>query len=127
MYKLAAQKKLRFTTDRGDLPIEQLFDLPLTQLDVVARGIDTELKSVTTASFIETAKPDPRKADLELRLELVKDVIDTKQEANKAELAKAARAVKRRKILDAMATKEDTALTTASMKELQKQLDALDE
>lgn len=126
MYKLAAQKKLRFACDRGNLTVEQLFDLPLTELDSIARGINTELKGVTEETFIPTAKPDPRKAVLQTSLDLLKDVIKTKVDEADEEKAKAERTVKRRKILDAINAKDDAALTSASKASLLKQLAELD-
>lgn len=131
IYKIAAQTGLRFSTNRGDITVEQLFHLPLKSqsgcdLDTTARTINNELKSVTEESFVEEAKPDPRKTQLEVSLAVVKDVIATKQAENAAELAKIHRSAERKKLLDAIAAKKDAALTTASMEELEKKLAELD-
>lgn len=132
VYKFAAQTGLRFASERGELTTEQLFDLPLKSksgfdLDSTARAISNELKSVGQESFVEESTPDPRKAELEAALTIVKDVIATKQAENRAEIAKQQRAIDRKKILDAMAAKKDAALTSASMEDLERQLAALDQ
>lgn len=131
MYKFAAQNKLRFPSARGDLTMEQLFDLPLKSttgfdLDSVARTINTELKGVGEESFVEDNRSDPRKKALEVSLELVKDVIKTKQEENAARLNKSKKAEERKKILDAIMAKQDKQLTEASMEELEAKLAALE-
>ena len=132
MYKFAAQNRLRFPSNRGDLTVENLFDLPLKatngfDLNSVAQAINTELKTTGEESFVEDVTDDPRRKALAMSLEIVKDVIKTKQEENAARLNKMNKANERRKILDAMSAKQDQALSAASLEDLQKQLAALDE
>lgn len=132
MYKFAAQNKLRFPSCRGELTVEQLFELPLKSasgfdLNSVAQAINKELKTTGEESFVEDVTEDPHRKALSVALEIVKDVIKTKQEENAARLNRAKRAEERRKILDAMSAKQDQALTAASIEELQAKLNALDE
>ena len=132
MYKFADQNRLRFPSNRGDLTVENLFDLPLKatngfDLNSVAQAINTELKTTGEESFVEDVTDDPRRKALAMSLEIVKDVIKTKQEENAARLNKMNKANERRKILDAMSAKQDQALSAASLEDLQKQLAALDE
>ena len=129
-YITAIRKKYRFPSNAGYLTLEQVWDLPLTHktgldLDTVARTINAELKSITEESFVET-KVNPRKPDLEMKLAIVKDVIATKIEEQKAATERAERASKRAKLLDALAALEDRSLQSASKDELLKQLADLD-
>lgn len=131
LYKYAAKNALRLPSKRGQLMVEQLFDLPLKaasgfDLDSVARAVSSELKAVGEESFVETAKTDPRKRPLEVALEIVKDVIKTKQDENAAALARKDRSEKRQKLLDALAIKENEKISQASVDEIKKQLDELD-
>lgn len=131
MYKFAVQNKLRFPSSHGDLTVEQLFDLSLKSksgfdLNSVAIAIHTELKGVGEESFVDDNSADPRKKVLEVSLEIVKDVIKTKQEENAAKIDKAKRAEKRAKILDAMEEQESRQLSTATREELEKRLAELD-
>jgi hypothetical protein len=132
IYKIAARNKFRFPSVRGDLSVEQLFELPLKSatgfdLDNVARTVNTELKALSEESFVEDTVSTPRKKTLETALEIVKDVIKTKQEENATRLSKAKKAEERKKILDAIGAKKDQQLTQASLEELEKKLAALEE
>lgn len=131
VYKFAAQHGLRFPSRRGLLVAEQLFQLPLKSqagfdLDSVARDINARLKDKSEESFVEDTSADPEKEALKVALDLVKDVIATKQAENRVALAKANKAAERKKILDAIAAKKDEKLTQSSLEDLEKQLAALD-
>jgi hypothetical protein len=131
IYKFAAQNQLRFPSIRGELTVEDLFALPLKNpsgfdLDTVARTVNTELKSVTTESFVESPKPDSRQERLTTMLDIMKDVIKTKQDEAAAALAKQNRTIERRKILDAIAAQKDEKLRTSSIEDLEKKLAELD-
>lgn len=126
LFKIAARRRTRFPSDRGDLTVEQLYQLPLAGLDNVARTINTELRSLTEDSFVEL-KPDPRKGQLQDALDLVKEVIaDVQADADRA-AKRQQKAALRRTLTDALARKQDEALSAASLEDIQKQLAALDE
>lgn len=129
IFEAAARKKLRFESVRGSLPVEVLFDLPLTasnglSLDAIARTINGALKELTEESFVETTT-NPLKGELELKLELVKFVIADKQARLAAERDAAARKAEREKLLAILATKEEAALNALSTEEIRKRLEAL--
>ena len=124
IFENATKQKLRFNTDKGLLTVEQLWDLSLTNLDSVARGVNSELKSLTEESFVEI-KPDVRKTILELQLELLKHIIAVKlEEKDKAAKTKE-RAEKRKLLLDALASKENEELNSMSKEDILKQLENL--
>lgn len=87
---------------------------------------NAELKECGEESFVSTAT-NPRKKPLEVALDVVKDVIATKQAQAAATLARQHRGEERRKILDALTTKQDQVLSAASVEELNAKLAALDE
>lgn len=135
IFEIATRKKFRFPSIKGDLTAEQVWDLPLiasgptrdvkADLDGVARTINAELRSITEESFV-SIKPDPRKADLEVKLDIVKHVIAAKiKEADEVKAA-AARLEKRRKLVDALASKEDADLASMSREDILKELAAID-
>ncbi len=127
LYKFAAQRGLRFPSGRGSLIVEQLYQLPLVELDKTARTINTELKGMGEESFLTNTQSNPRKTELSVALDIVKDVIATKEAENAAERAKISKTAERKKILDALGAKKDAALTAASVEELEKKLAALEE
>ena len=131
IYKYAAQNGLRFPSDRGELTAEDLFDLPLSarigfDLDNVAKAVNNELKACGEESFVSTAI-NPKKKPLEVALDIVKDVIATKQAQNADALARQHKSEERRKILDALSAKKDQALTAASIEDLEAKLAALED
>lgn len=81
----AANSKLRFSTNKGLLATEDLYDLSLKSLDTLGQAIIAELQPVCS-SLLEN--PDLRvttaTAANELRLEIVKFVISAKETENKA-------------------------------------------
>jgi hypothetical protein len=136
IFEIASRKKFTYPSVVGMLTTEQLWDLPLTatksstsphrlDLDSVARAVNADLKSVTEESFV-AVRPNPAKADLETKLEVVKHIIAVKQDERAKADAAADRADKRRKLAEALASKQDQALAAMSEEEIRKQLDELD-
>lgn len=126
IFETAARKKLRFASSRGELTAEQLFDLSLVELDIIGRPIVADIKGAATESLIPT-KPNPLLPDLEIKLEIVKHVIAAKVAERDAAVKAQEKATKRRKILAAIAAKDEQAFTSASRDELEKQLAELDQ
>lgn len=127
MFEKATRQKLRFSTSVGLITTEDLWDLPLTaafkkpNLDHLARGIYNDLKGKEEVSFVET-RPDPEKAELELKLKIVKHIIAVKlDEKRKAEEA-SANAVRKQKIMEALERKQDGALENMSEEDLKAEL-----
>lgn len=129
IFEIAARKKLRFPSIKGDLTVEQLFDLPLESktgcdLDNVARAIDANLKAASEGSFVST-KVSPERTDHALRLEIVKFVIADRLAENERKRLSADKAAMRARLQDALARKQDMALEGMSVEELTAQLAAL--
>jgi hypothetical protein len=130
VFERAARGQWRFSSGRGDLTAEQLFTLPLDSgngfnLNSVAIAVDDELEGMARKNFIAPEKTDNRRAELEGKLELVKLVIASKIADKTAAETRATNMDKRRKILDALANKENEALTSATKEELLAQLEAI--
>lgn len=128
LHEQAAIQKFRFPTAKGELTLENLYDLPLTSssgfdLDTVAKRINSELKAQTEESFV--AVSNPATAVIEAKLELVKLVIAHKQRLAAERANAAARKAEREKLTDLLSRKQDAALESLSPEEIQKRLDAL--
>lgn len=129
IYKLACTKKVRFKTATGFISTEDLFDLPLTSkndmnLDAVAKTVYEALKSEESVSFVEKTS-NPRKEGLELAMEIVKDVIRTKQEEAAAKADLASKAAKRDQLLRALSAKQEQELANMPLEKLQEELQKL--
>lgn len=131
IFEVASRKQFRFPSAIGALTTEQLWDLPLTStraasLDNVAKAVNADLKSVSDESFVAT-RPNPRKGELEIMLEVVKHIIAVKiADRDKAEAA-ANRAEQRRKLAEALVQKRDAALANLSEEEILAKLNELDD
>lgn len=131
IFERAARQKLCFNVRNGIYKVENLFDLNLEEpnsnkvsLDVVACDIDKELTSLGNVSFVNT-KPNPRKVQLELQLEIVKHIIASKQADALAAKTRAETIEKKRKIIEVLAEHEGEALKKMTPEQLRAQLAAL--
>jgi len=132
IYKFAAQNRLRFPSIKGGdgLTVEQLFDLPLESktgfdLNSVAKTINAQLKGAAEESFVADTSADPKKVFLTAALDIVKDVIATKQAANRAAADKAKQAAEMQVLLGAIDAKKTEAIAAMPLEELEKRLAAL--
>lgn len=130
IFEKATRQKLRFASTRGELTIEQLWDIPLLakngngfDLDTIAKSVNRELKEVAEESFVATA--NPARTTLELKLEILKHIISVKlDERSKAEKAESNRA-ERERLMEILQKKKDAQLEDLSVEEIQARLDAL--
>jgi len=120
MYKEASKQKLRFTTPRGVLTTEQLWDLSINELDAFAVKLQEEHESSASKSFL--VKRSVKDKTVKLRFDIVLDVLYTKY-AEMEEL-KEAREVKEHnnKILHLISEKQDESLKGKSIKQLESML-----
>lgn len=124
LYKRAARIKLRFESARGLITTEDLFNLPLEELDIIARTYSKKTKESKEESFIKPVKTDTTSV-FKLSLDIVKDVIADKLAARDAAQKAAATKIKKAKILGIMADKENDELKGKDLDELKEMLDEL--
>ncbi len=120
MYKKASKLRLRIATPQGSLTVEQLWDLPVTELDVLAVKLQEEYKESGKKSFLD--KKSPKDAIAKLTFDIVLNILETKVE----DAEKASKTLENKdhnqKILAIIASKEDGELQGKSIKELEKML-----
>lgn len=128
----AAKNKFRFPSVLGGpgITVEDLFTLSLTgnnglNLDQVAREVNRQLKEQTEESFVQTRK-SATKTLLEDKLDIVKTVIQIKQDDMEKSKKAVERAAKRQKLMEAIDNADNRELQTASKEELLKQLEELE-
>lgn len=124
MFDKATRLKLRFTTSRGDVSVEDLWDLPLTSdtgrpnLDDVAR--DLWVKTNAANANISFVTPEHKPEDNnELALDIVKHIIAVRVAERDERLQAKAKSDKKQQILAILADKEVDALKGKSTEELQ--------
>jgi len=120
MYKEASIHKLRFSTSKGSLSTEQLWDLSPAELDNLAVSLEEEYKGSGKKSFITGNSGKDKIA--KIKFDVVLDVLNTKLE--EAEQARKAKEDKEHNenILEIIAGKEDEKLKGKSIKELKAML-----
>lgn len=120
MYKEASKIKLRITSLKGQLSVEQLWDLTLTELDEIAIGLEKAYKESGKKSFL-VAKSVKDKIQ-KLRFDIVVDVLTTKVEDAQSSVKSQEKKAHNEHILGLIAAKKDEELKEMSVKDLEKQL-----
>ena len=129
IFEQALRTKLRFSTPRGLVTTEDLWDLPLSSaagkpnLDDVARDLYKMLKDEEEVSFVQTATE--KNPSAKLGFEVVKHVISVKLAEREANRLAADKAAQKQKIMAIIAQKQDEALTGKSLEELTAMVDGL--
>ncbi len=125
IFEKASKLKLRFLTSQGHLSTEDLWELSLSDLDTIAKRVNNQLRDEGEESFIPstTAK---KSSHNDLRLELLKHVINTKvaeQDARKGRAEMQQRLSQLKALAETKATEQ---LASQSLEDIQKQIAELE-
>ena len=121
IFEIASRKKYRFPF-KGSISTEDLWDLSEVQLDSVYKALSREAQKAGEDSLLSDRELDP---DLMNRIEIVKHIFATKKAEAEQSKAEHEKAIKRRRILEVIAQKQDENLRNMSEADLQKMLDEL--
>lgn len=121
LFEAASKMKLRFSSNKGMITSEDLWDLSLADLDEMARETYKRVRDdMDHVSFVRpVSKVDS--TDL-LRLDILKRVIEVKMEERDAAEKAVLQNAKKQRILNIMAEKEDENLKGASLEDLRQML-----
>ena len=124
MFEKASKLKLRFNY-KGLVGVEDLWDISLTDLNNIAKGVNRELKEVAgEEDFISTSTASSKAREvLQLRLDILKHIIAVKIEQRDALKASKEKAEQKQKIMEIISKKQDAALENKSIEELKALLD----
>lgn len=125
IFELATRQKARFSTSKGNISVEDLWDLTLSQLDDAAKHVNKLLKDSSEESFVK--KQTTGDKHLALLLEVLKSIISTKLAEEEKRRTAAERKAKRDKLLGLIEEKESSALSKKSITSLRAELDKLDD
>lgn len=130
LFEYATRNKLRFASTRGEMTVEQLWDVPLRSkddfnLNTIAKAANKAWKDISEESFVESVKT-PDHTRREMALEVVKFVIETKLTEEAADKKRSENKLEKEKLLTILAEKQDGKLSELSEKELQKRIAALE-
>lgn len=130
MFEKANRLKLRFSSPQGSLTAEDLWDLPLTStrvnqanLNNIAKDVSRELKAHGEEDFVNPKSTVDE--TLQLKLDIVKHVIQVRQAENEAARTIADRREKKARLLELIAKKQDQELEGKSVEELNAMVESL--
>lgn len=116
----ASKMKLRFATSKGNLSVEDLWDLSLPALDRLAVSYDEELAKSPRKSFI--TNDTPSNSELELKFNIVKDVITDKLKDKAAREAAKDKAAEKARLTELLAKKQSEKMESMSEDEIRQRL-----
>lgn len=130
LFLQATREKFRFESNKGDLSVEQLWDLPLTSrtgfdLDTVAKTVNADLKASNEESFVNVNN-NPAVSRLQAKLEVVKAIIEVKLAQAEATKKRAEKAVERQRLMEVLHSKKDQELQGLSVEEIERRLSLLE-
>jgi len=123
LFEKATRQKLRIGTSKGNVSVEDLWDLSLTALNTIAINLKKELKASEEESFLDVRSSSD--ITTKLRFDVVLYILNVKKEEKVAREAAAETKAKKEKLLGILAKKQDAALENMSAEELEKELKAL--
>lgn len=124
-FEKATRLRLRFETSRGNLNVEDLWRLPLIELDKLAIALNKQLKESSEESFIKAKSKDNKL--LELRFDIVKHIIETLLSEDEEKKKAADKRAKREQLLELIAKKKNQELEGKSLEELEAELTKLED
>ena len=127
IFEKAAKQKLRFSSDRGLLTVEDLYDLPLkgkvVSLDNLAKAINRKLKEEDEESFVDTASNV--NTTLNLQLDILKHIIVEKVAERDAAAQAASKKAQREQLETALSAVQQRDLLNKTPEEIKAMLDNL--
>jgi hypothetical protein len=131
IFETASRLKLNFTSPRGELRVEQVWDLPLTSevpnkpnINSLAVTVMTELNTSKETQFIDMT-PDPQRQLNELRLAILKRIRDVKQAENAERTAAASRRSQIEMLQSILEEKKIDGLKSKTVEDLEAELASL--
>ncbi len=122
-FELATRRKLKFSTTKGMLSIEDLWDLSLEVLNNMLKNIKRSIKvSSEEEDYLDTKTVSIEDSDNQLRFDVLKHILDTKKNERDQRTVAAAAKIEYEKILAQLARREEDKLNTMSEEELRKRL-----
>lgn len=128
LFEKATREKYRFASSKGDLTVEELWDLPLSSakgvdLDTVAQKVYKEVKDSEEVSFVKGS--NPASTLLKAKLEVVKYIIDVKLLENEQRRIAADKKEQIDNIRRLISDKKAADLAGQSIEDLEKKLSEL--
>ena len=124
LFEMATRNKMRFPSTKGELSVEDLWDLSDKDLDVVYKNLkDQEVKS-SEESLLDDANVDTK---LTAAIGIVRYIFTTKRKEKLAEKERINKKQTQKKYIDALSKKQDEAIEKMSEAELRAMIDSFED
>lgn len=124
LFEMATRNKMRFQSTKGELSVEDLWDLSDKDLDVVYKNLkDQEVKS-SEESLLDDANVDPK---LTAAIAIVRYIFTTKRNERLVEKERINKKLTKEKYINALSKKQDEAIEKMSEAELRAMIDSLED
>lgn len=122
IFEKATREKTRFAY-KGFLSVEDLWDLPLMDLDRIFKSLNGKLRMTKEDSLLEIK--DKADTALEFQIAIIKHIVEIKLQEMAAREALVEKREKKQKLMGILAAKQDESLKNMSEEDLKKMLEAL--
>lgn len=119
LFKIATKKKYRFSY-KGQVTVEDLWDLSVEELDKIYKNLKSLQKNASEESLLQTVTKEDK--ELNNKIEIIKTIVTDKLTAKDRAMKAASQRAQNQRILEIMADKQDAALKEKSIEELQNML-----
>lgn len=116
MFEKAVRLKLRFQ-HKGALSVEDLWDLPMKDLDAIYIRLNQQLKALSEESLLEDEHDNDREYK-SLALSVVKHVFITKKAEAEERAAAVEKKAKKQRLMEILAAKQDEKFQDMTIDEL---------
>lgn len=123
IFEVAVRGKFRFDF-MGKKSVEDLWELSTEDLDIIFKGLNSQLKQVKEESLLQTKTQEDKKLDT--KIEIVKYIFKVKVAEAKAKEDAIAKKEQRQKLLEALDVKNNEDIKSMSKEEILKKLEELD-
>lgn len=119
LFKVATKKKYRFSY-KGQVTVEDLWDLSVEELDKIYKNLKSLQKNASEESLLQTVTKEDK--ELNNKIDIIKTIVTDKLAAKDRAMKAASQRAQNQRILEIMADKQDAALKEKSIEELQNML-----
>ena len=117
LFEIASRKQYRYTTSKGNVCTEDLWELPLTVLDSSYREHNRVLRETEDESLLDMR--NAKTTELTNKRDIIKYVVQTRQAETLAKKQAEDRKAQAARVRELMAQRQDDALKGKSDEELQ--------
>lgn len=122
IFERASREKIRFAY-KGLSSVEDLWELPVQELDRIFKSANARLKVCKEESLLGSKSSE--NAELDLQVAIVRRIVEVKLAEAAEAKNRAERKAKKEKIMSILADKQDDSLRNMSTEELSKMLEGL--